>query len=407
MAVLAADLILRLQDSSSGFDLHVVDDGRSERLVAAMHDARRRIYEIRHPEEPEDSAVNWVGGPSAESGIIRLVVDLKDCPQLVAEVVDAVSDALDAAQLEDAVIGTSAVSRPPPVPPQTRGCPVLDALADALSSLSRGDPEAIQPPEATVAPDAVASRRRLVALLDLAIRQWSAANLDAAGLGELAAELRALPPLALGEGVTPMEHLAVLANALVAVRALVATLPRSTVVYLEKYYARGRSLWQPITGLVGRGHRAFCVQDVGVYPWTPVDQLWTLAAANLFGEALAGLGAIRCEADLDEQWSVASRVATGVLLGGEPGAVVAEIAGVEGDVVSAAIAADDLWREPVARITLAALADGGSWIAERSGQAIADGAASGGPDAVEPAIRSHLRVQARQAADFMVANGEP
>jgi len=168
-----------------------------------------------------------------------------------------------------------------------------------------------------------------------------------------------------------MEHLAVLANALVAARELVATQPLSTVVHLEKHYARGRALWQPITWLVGKGHRAFCVQDVGAYPWAPVEQLWTLAAANLFSEALAGLGAIRYETDLDEQWSLASRVATGVLLGGEPGAVIEEMAGVEGDVVSAAIAADDLWREPVARITLAALADGGSWIAERTSQAIA------------------------------------
>jgi len=140
MAVLAADLIPRLQDSSSGFDIHVVDDGRSERLVAAMGEAKGRIYRIRHPEEPEDSAVNWIGGPSAEAGVIRLVVDLKDCPQLVTLVVEAVSDALDAAQLEDAVIGTAVAPRPLAVPRPTTGCPVLDALADALEFLSMATP---------------------------------------------------------------------------------------------------------------------------------------------------------------------------------------------------------------------------------------------------------------------------
>jgi len=305
MAVRAADLIPRLQGSSSGFDIHVVDDGRRERLVAAMGEAKSRIYRIRHPEEPEDGAVNWVGGPSAEGGVIRLVVDLKDCPQLVTQVVEAVSDALDAAQLEDAVIGTSVAPRPLAVPRPTRGCPVLDALADALELLSHGDPEAIKPPEAAAVPDPVASRRRLVALLDLAIRQWSAADLDAAGLSELAAALRALPPLALAEGVAPMEHLVAVANALVGTRELVAALAYSTVVHLEKHYARGRSLWEPISRLAGRGHHASCVQDVGAYSWAPVDQLWTLAAANLFSEALDGLGARRHEADLDEQWSLA------------------------------------------------------------------------------------------------------
>ncbi len=185
---------------------------------------------------------------------------------------------------------------------------------------------------------------------------------------------------------------------------LVATLPYSTIVHLGTTTPGAAASGKPIAGLVGRGHRAFCVQDVGAYPWVPVEQLWTLAAANLFSEALADLRAIRNEADLDEQWPLASRVATGVLLGDEPGAVIAEITGVAGDVVSAAIAADDLWREPVARIALAALANGGYWIAERTSQAIADGAASGGPDAVERAICSHLRAQGRQAADFMVAS---
>ncbi|MDQ6838771.1 MAG: hypothetical protein M3137_10685 [Actinomycetota bacterium] len=67
------------------------------------------------------------------------------------------------------------------------------------------------------------------------------------------------------------------------------------------------------------------------------------------------------------------RGATAVLRGGESAATMAEIAGPEGDVVSAAIAGEGPRREPVEPVPVAALAAGGWWTAERVSRSICRG----------------------------------
>jgi hypothetical protein len=124
-----AGVLEAMRANSGAIRLLIVS--RDEGTRGALHDALRRIFEIHHPEEPDDPFASWAGPVERIGDGWVLALDMADAEAyegILEAVLRSVVEALEAAGVSEAVVTAAprgAVAHPPPAPTSRRTVPPI------------------------------------------------------------------------------------------------------------------------------------------------------------------------------------------------------------------------------------------------------------------------------------------
>jgi hypothetical protein len=103
-----AGVLEAMRANTGAIRLLIVSD--TESISGALQDACRRIFDIRHPEEPDDPFASWVGPvePAGDGWVLSLdMADAEAYDGILEAVLHSIVEALEGAGVADAVVAAA------------------------------------------------------------------------------------------------------------------------------------------------------------------------------------------------------------------------------------------------------------------------------------------------------------